>query len=432
MKRIGLFESELPNGLSLIHLQTGPSSLFEASVYFPVGSRHETEASNGISHLLEHMMYRGSASHESSLSFSRALEALCGETNAFTSAESTEFWFQCDAQYAHECLLLLKDFLLAPRFNDFETEKRIILKEMAEDYNEAGHLTEDHTLAMTAHFGNAGLGLPIGGTPSGLASLKKDDLEKRAQLYYRPDQAVITVQSSESWDTIKSLCHEVFGGWKAAKTSRIQAAKPSLIAQGPHYVGVPNPDNQYTLRLSFALSKAKINSGDHLSFSLASEILERTLDDGTSSRLQAKIREEKGYVYAIQAQCDEYSDAWVFWIAATVDSEHLLQTHEAIWAELEDMKHSGPGPEEFDRSIRRAKFDLEKLDEHHHQFLERLLEARFRGIAFDSQAHVRGLHALEPKHIHRAAESFFRPENLAVVLIGPEAPELLEDLKSTH
>ena len=111
MKRIQLTEKKLSSGLTVIHLQTSPSCLFEASIHFPVGSGRESEQNNGISHLLEHMMFRGSGEHPDSLSFSRVLESICGETNAFTSAETTEYWFQCAQALSSQCLQLLFSFL---------------------------------------------------------------------------------------------------------------------------------------------------------------------------------------------------------------------------------------------------------------------------------------------------------------------------------
>jgi predicted Zn-dependent peptidase len=429
MKRLGLAETTLPSGLRLIHLQTGPSCLFEATAHFPFGSRNEQPQQSGMTHLLEHMMFRGSGPYPTSTAFAKRLEAICGENNAYTSAEMTEFWFQCDVQRHEECLELLRYFLAEPLFDSFDLEKRIITKELDEDYNEAGLLIDVHSLAMNAHFGEQGLGLPVGGTAAGLANISLSDLKSHRNSWYQPHRAIVALRSSLDHDLVFQACTRLLGFWQPAgpkqqpPSAQAQAAaRPFARRPGHHPVAVEHSDNQYALRLSFAVP---YTSREHMS---ALELASRILDDGMSSRLQRTVREEKGLVYDVSAFIEEYSDTVICTVDATVDSEHLEETAATICHELKDLARQGPQPGERDHALDRARFELAKLHEQHHEFLERYVEGQFFGRPFDLERDDRLLQETTCSGIQGALASLFQMDHLVTVLVGPDAEQRIGNL----
>lgn len=428
MKRIGLSEKLLSNGLTVIHIQTGPSVIFEASVHFPVGSRHEPEHQSGMTHLLEHMMFRGCGPYPKSTEFSKRLESICGETNAFTSAESTEFWFQCAATHHVDCLELIGHFLSAPHFGEFEIERRIITSELDEDYNEAGALIDDYSLAMETHFGSKGLGLPIGGTQAGVNSISLEDMKSYRDRWYIPQNAILTLQSGLTPEQIFRECEAIFASWipkknaKATETERLLPQNPN--AAGPHRVAVNDSNNQFSLRISFAMASEPANTD----LVRALEIIERLMDDGTASRLQATVREEKGLVYSISAQLDEFADALVFGIDAIVHPDQVIETCNEVTAQLHALVQTGPTAEELEHSVHRACFEMEKLDERHHDYLERIVSGRFQCRPFDKDAQTQAYKSLTTQAVQQAAAKIFRAQHQAIVLVGPNAEDWIGKL----
>jgi predicted Zn-dependent peptidase len=429
MKRLGIAETTLASGLRIIHLQTGPSCIFEVMVHFPAGSRHERPDQNGMSHLLEHMMFRGSGRYKTSTEFSRQLESISGETNAFTSAEMTEYWFQCDVNKREQCLELLTMFLEEPVFDAFDLEKGIIIKELDEDYNEAGLLIDDHSIAMSAHFGGSGLGLPVGGTGATLAKIQRQDMMDYRKKWYSPDSAVLTIRSGLGHDDVFSSCERHIASWKRRSPdgpqSNTQLGK-STLRKGPQRLGVNNPDNQFSLRYSFATAFNQVDGP----FLRALEIANRILDDGMSSRLQRTVREEKGLVYNISGGLSEYADHIVCSIEAIVDAPHLEETARTISAELRDLCSNGPKDDEHQHALKRSLFELVKLEEDHHDYLGRMVEGRFYGREFDPMGEAQSLKSLTNQDIREAAAKIFAPNNLVTVLVGPDAKSTIGNLET--
>jgi predicted Zn-dependent peptidase len=410
------------------------------TAHFPVGARHEEARNSGMAHLLEHMMFRGSGPYPTSILFARQLESICGESNAYTSAEMTEYWFQCDVERHREGLDLLRLFLTEPKFEAFDLEKRIITKELDEDYNEAGLLIDVHSLAMLEHFGRQGLGLPVGGTAEGIEAISLENLRGHRNAWYQPERAILTLRSSLEHSEVFAACQSLLGPWagtgpKAPMASlshkpnglahnRSSSLKPptSSPRQGPKRVGVENSDNQYSLRFSFAVTYQDPSQIRLL------DLASRILDDGMSSRLQRTVREEKGLVYDISGCFEEYSDFIVCNIDATVDREHLEETAATISAELRDLTEKGPSPDEHAHSLARARFERAKLDENHHEFLERFVEGEFFGRPFAPEREDALLRAATPGEVQAAAKELFQPNQLVTVLVGPDAPNLIGNL----
>jgi predicted Zn-dependent peptidase len=439
VKRLQTTTHELPNGLSLLHVQTGPSCLFEASAIFNVGSAAELQEKNGVSHLLEHMMYRGSGPHTTSTQFSRFLEALCGDTNAFTSAETTEYWFQSAADQAQDCLALLSEFLQTPTFSEFETEKRIIEQEIDEDYNEAGEFIDDYALALKALFGANGLGLPIGGTRETIAGLTLDDVKHHRTQWYHPKRCVLTLMSPDSPDRVLKWAEQAMKNWRneqlmvpnpgLGQTNPLQALCQVEASEDVRIVAVNHPDNQFQLRFCFCIPRPPEPVMN------AIEVLERILDDGASSRLQSVIREDRGLVYDLSCESIDFRSFFVFCVVATVSTEHLGDTFDLICSQIRSTTQTAPSVEERTRAVLRAQFDVRRLEESHHAYLEERVEAFFRGTIFDEATRISNLGSVREHDVQDAAQLLFGTKTKCVVLVGPQArnigPRLCEKWR-TH
>lgn len=419
MKRIGFQTRCLPNGLQIAHVQTGPSCRFEVSIFHQVGSASELRNQSGTSHLLEHMMYRGSGVFSDSLSFSRALEGICGECNAYTSAETTQYWFQAPVREMSACLDLVKQFVLQPQFHDFELEKQIVIQEIEEDYNESGQCIDDYHLAMKALFGEEGLGLPVGGLRETLPHISLEGIRKHRNIWYRPDHTVVAVTSPEESSVAFSRIEDIFGLWaKPAEHHEFwpQATVLELPEDAPtRVVAIEHAESQFEARLTFAVPYS--SSAQRRAY----QILQHILDDGTSSRLQTEIREKKGLVYAIHAELHPYRDVFVFSICATVSPKNLEPTLQEIVRQIRNIKTFLVQDEELDRARRRFCFHLEHLEEDHESFLEEWVQATFFSGGYDLETEIEHIKRVSADELMHQAVRLFSKKRMCCVLVGPQA-----------
>ena len=195
MKLIDYKKVILSNGLPVYIGVSPESASFEVSMHINSGSRDETSTTNGVSHFLEHMMFRGTTLYPNSLQLASAMENLGGESNAVTSVESTVYWIRGATKRLDQAIALFAEFMLNPNYADIETERSIILQELQNDYNEDGELIDTETLAMQALFPNHPLGLPIIGNESTIKSISIAQLEEKRSQYYTPKTSALTLIS---------------------------------------------------------------------------------------------------------------------------------------------------------------------------------------------------------------------------------------------
>ena len=280
------------------------------------------------------------------------------------------------------------------------------------------------------------------GTREGLISLGVKDIKQFRIDNYEPINAILTIQSSHNSEEILRLCETYLASWKYTQTVNPQSplntfqlrSRPVALmhAASGSRIAVNHSDNQFTLRLSFALTFAKGSRKelDHAPKLQSFELLERILDDGTASRLQSTIRETLGLVYTISASMNEYQNAMTFDIEATVAPEHLIQTYEEVLRQIELLKSDLADPTEVYRAVTRAKFELERLAENHRDYLERLVDAKFENLDYNEHQRMQIFNEIKPLDIQHAAQELFQMQNYALVLVGPNAEKWIGKLRT--
>ena len=134
MNLISINKHILKNNLVVLYCHTPNTVSFEMSLHINTGARDENEHSYGISHFLEHMMFRGSKNYPNSIALAKAMESFGGEINAMTGIEHTTYWLKGDAEKTIEAIEPFANFFLYPNYCDLEIERAIILQEMASDF----------------------------------------------------------------------------------------------------------------------------------------------------------------------------------------------------------------------------------------------------------------------------------------------------------
>src|SRR5450631_1026460 len=165
----------------------------ELAVYLKVGGRNDPPAKAGLSHFLEHMLFRGTAEFGSSLEIENAFEAIGGAPNASTDAESTCYYSRIHPDHVRRGMEIFASMLLRPTLSGIEIEKRIITEEAREDLNEQGEEINPDTIVSQLLWPRHPLGRPTIGTLESIADITRDDLKSHLQGFYLPCNAVVVI-----------------------------------------------------------------------------------------------------------------------------------------------------------------------------------------------------------------------------------------------
>jgi len=412
---------KLTNGLRFLHCRNPESGAFELSLHIDTGSRDETPENNGVSHFLEHMMFRGSKKFPNSVALAGAMESFGGEANAMTSIESTVYWLKGSTSRIEKACELFSEFMLQPNFADLETERGIILQELASDYNEAGDNIDCETLSMAGMFPQHPLGLPIIGTEETIARLTVEDLKTKHSQHYQPSRCILSLVSSLPTEEAAKLAETHFGHpWQHVKHAppvRAELTSDYFINSKPKRTLVlqNNSDNQYVLKLMLP------GAGGLNQRVVEDIIVERLLDDGIASRLPATVREKHGLVYDISADAQSYADIGTFSIDATISQDSLHKLFDVLLAELIKVCLEPPSPEELERLKFRYLFDLEVLHESHPRLISREVTQLFLNTPLSLEEEAKIVRSITPQQVCETARRIFTHPRQTMVLVGPRA-----------
>lgn len=411
----------LPNGLRFIHSQSTETASFEFSMHIDTGSRDENPENNGVSHFLEHMMFRGSKNFPNSILLASAMESFGGEANAMTSVENTVYWLKGSTKRIDQAAEIFAEFFLNPNFADFETERDIILQELASDYNEAGDNIDCETLSMGGMFPNHALGLPIIGTEATVEKLCINDLKAKHSTHYRPERCILSLVSPCSFEQAVLRAEKAFAhNW--AHTAQ-DTFKRELIPetyfdntrQKRTLVLQNNSDNQYSLKIMLP------GSGGLNRKVVEDIILERLLDDGISSRLPSTVREKYGLVYDISADAQSFADIGTFSIDATISQDSMQKLLDVLVNELCTVCLTPPTQAELDRLKFRYLFDLEVMHENHARLISREVSQIFLNTPLSLKDESEIVKSITPDQVLAAARRILTHQRQTVVLVGPRA-----------
>ncbi len=378
---------------------------------FGAGSASEPSQKAGISHLLEHMMFRGCEAFPTFSSLSEAFESLGGEWNAATGHEYTEFYYSGVVTHQEEATKLLADFLLAPKFNDLETEKRIVLRELDGELNEQGLNTDIDFHVLRLLWPESSMAQPIIGNAASLESITKDDLKSWYSSQYRPDEMVLAIVGGRE-DVARSLSQELFASFSKSSKS-LRTSKSPISNAGPVFELIENSDSEYAVQIAYACEGTGSLLTPHY------DLLSRVLSDGFSSRLVRRLREELGLVYDISTTLQQYDFGGTFSIATNVDEEHIETLLSEINLVIRSVCERGISEQELIRHKRRATTDLELVinDPTHAGF--RVAWAVIKNQDTKLESWHNKIDDLKAADIQKAARDLFNKKHRIAVAMGP-------------
>ncbi|MEM7433764.1 MAG: pitrilysin family protein [Myxococcota bacterium] len=340
----------LANGLRvrlipLPHLQSATVSCFVR-----VGSRYESPETNGLSHFLEHMLYRGTERHPKAHELNLAIERLGGTLDAATHVDFTSYDLTLPSETILEGTALLADVLQNPLLTELKTEKQIIREEILEELNEQGEQIDIDNVSRQLLYGDHSLGFTIAGPIDNLDAFDADDLQRHHRTHYTAKNTVLCVAGAFDEAEIKAVIERGFDPFRAGAASDVGEWKPSTDRRRVSYVH--ESGSQTEVRLSF--HTPGVRSPDAATFIL----LDRILDDGLSTRVHRTVCEERGLAYEAFSGQDTFEDCGVYDFGASVEHGKVPKLVDTLLELVESLANVAPTPEEIEKAKRRYLWDL--------------------------------------------------------------------------
>lgn len=346
------FVDTLANGVRLVTVPIPQLHAAELVCYMSVGGRNEPAEISGISHFLEHMIFRGTAEYADSTALERAFEAIGGAVNASTDAETTCFHSRLHPDYLAEGVALFASMLQRPLFKDIDVERRIILEEARDDYNEQGVQINLDNLMVDLLWPNHPLGESLIGTPETLARIDRATLEDYYRRWYLPQNLVICACGRVDREQFRSQAEQEFSDWAVQPVAAVEPA-PKISVDGPQFRWVNDSDSQISVQLAFPLAGRQ---DDRI---LSLRLLRRLLSWGGGARLSLRLREQLGLTYAVEANCSMLEDTGYLAIDLAVAPENLQRAMAELLNVLKELREKQVSSEELAAVVRSYLFDLD-------------------------------------------------------------------------
>ena len=317
---------QLPNGLDVVAEINPDSHSFACGLFVKTGSRDESTEINGVSHFLEHMMFKGSDKYTWE-DVNRIFDEIGARYNAFTSQEMTAYYANVLPEFTERAVEHLSHLLRpAIRESDFTTEKNVILEEIAMYLDDPGHRLYEKL--MEVHFGNHPLSMSILGSAESIQRLERDQMARYFKQRYGPGNMVLSATGRLDFDEVVRLAEKYCGAWPHVDAPRHQPQplyKPQRIDQNDEKL-----NRQYTMAMTPGPSQQ-----DDRRF--AARVLADVIGDSDGSRLYWALVDN-----AIAEEADlgfyPHDNCGSFYLALTTDPERTAQATEIALKELEKAK----------------------------------------------------------------------------------------------
>jgi predicted Zn-dependent peptidase len=397
----------LPNGLCVLLVPLPHAQSAAVTLYVRVGSRYETARDNGISHFLEHMLHRGTASHPSAHEQALAFERLGGTLGASTYVDHGVLTVSVPPDRVLSVIELLSEVCRAPLFDAIEIERGIVREEILESLDARGKKVGPDDLLREAAFPGHALGFPIAGSLATLSRFTRAALRRHHQRHYTTD-LVVTVSGRFSRQGLLEHVGRCFDLPRA----RPPSSRPPRPLGGPVIRHVADATSQTALRLAFRAP------GEHDPDEAATELLLRVIDDGTSTRLYHRVCDERGLCYDVSALYESYQDVGLMDFAADCSHENTPEVLGEILAMARDLAVHGPRDDELEKARDRLRFQLAAMRDSPAELGAFYGFSELAGLSRTPEARIRELDAVPRQAVQRAAARLFRADRLALVTVG--------------
>jgi len=400
----------LPTGLRVVTVETPHLHTALLAVYVRTGSRHESVHTNGVSHFLEHLFFRGSEGWPDTVRMNSAVEEVGGNLNGVTTRDHGYYYTPLHPAHLDVGMAILGDMLTRPRLTDMEVERNIILEEMLDEVDEKGRDIDIDNLSKRALFPEHPLAFKIAGTRESVSQLTHPQVLEHFARHYVTGNLVVTAAGRVQREQVLELVERHFARLPHGPPS--QDLPPPLTPRGPRLHVVTHDEAQTEFRLSFRTVP------EHHPDWPALQLLRRFLDDGLSSRLPFEIVEKRGLAYSVHASLEAFHDAGIFEIEAASAPERASLVVAETFRVLGELASQTVSEEELTRAKRRHRMLLEFSQDAPGE-----LSGWFGGTELFRPPESFGRRAdlvdeTSAERVRDVARRYFARDNLTVVAVG--------------
>jgi predicted Zn-dependent peptidase len=406
-------KTTLPNGIRVV---TGPMTGVKSGTLilsYTVGSRYEPAPIYGVSHFLEHMLFKGTERRPDPHQISVEIEGVGGVVNAVTAREGTSYWFKVPSSHFAPGFDVLGDILCNSVIDSAEMEKErsVILEEIRSIQDSPEELV--HEVIDEVVWGDQALGRSIAGTEESIGSIDRPAMIDFWQRNYTPSRLVVSAGGDVDHAEVVALTERYFG----------------------HLVEPPNPDETTETTGDHHEVRVRLIEREteqaHLCLAMPAlpysterryvqSTIEAILSSGMSSRLFQEIREKRGLVYSVFGYFRPYADVGQGVLSAGTDLERIEETIEALVGELRKLRDE-PVPEDEllrTKELRKGRLLMGFEDSRSIAAWIGSQEATYGEIKTPEEV-MEKIEAVTALDVQELAQELFRPERLSLALIGP-------------
>ena len=412
-------KTTLANGLRIITVPMKDNPAVTVLVMAEVGSEYENKTTSGLSHYLEHMVFKGTNRRPRAIDISLELDAIGAQYNAFTGQEYTGYYAKADSKHIRTCIDVVSDMYIDALFDpkEMEKEKGVIIEELKMYKDIPQHQVQE--LFSTTVYGDQPAGWSIGGTEATVSSFTREGLLKYRNEHYVPESTIVAVAGSfgDSFTEESLIAHieKVFSvlpsNPKVPKSVVVEEQKIPNVA-----IEYKETDQTHMIMgvRSFATTDSRVP---------ALRVLATILGKGMSSRLFQKLRDEMGVGYYVHVDNDVSHDHGVFSISTGVDTSRVEEVVGVLVAECKKFLIGAPDVAIPAAELRKAKdyiiggmmLSLETSDSRA-EFA--VFQEIFKKTLRTPEAIAADVEAVTAAQIQDVARDIFRDERLNFALIG--------------
>jgi predicted Zn-dependent peptidase len=389
-------------------------------IYLKTGSRYERAEDNGLSHFLEHMLFRGTEQHPTAHRLATAFEELGGTLDASTAADYGTLGIDVPVENLAAVFPLLAQVYSAPLLSEVAIERGIIREEILEDLGENGEMVDPPSLVRALAFGRSGLGQPITGPLSNVERFTQAELRAHHQRTYVGAKAVISVAGRVSPDVVTRQLEEAFGILPPG--TEIQGEAPPAQSTA-RFLHVKHPGSSQT---SVCLSYRCPGQNDRRE--PAVEMLLRVIDDGMATRLYHELCDQRGLCYSVSGSYEAYDDAGLVELEADAAHQRAPEVLAQMLNITSTLTQDLITDAEFERTRKRARWQHEAYSDEAGPTADFFAMGEFSNTARTPADRLDELLAVSKEDIRAAAAHIFADPNRNVVTVGGSDKRALEKL----
>ncbi len=392
-----------------------PSAQAASIAYFVgIGSRGEQPRTNGLSHYMEHMLFKGSDKRPTAPDISEAIEGAGGQLNAYTTREITCYWNNVPFEALETGIDVVADMIQHPLLaqEEIDRERSVVQQEIRRSHDTPGAWVGE--LLGRAVFGDQPVGWPVAGSLETVGEMQRADFVEHMQAFYGAENAVLSVAGNVTHEQVVEIADRHFTDLSSSAEIEVPPASAGLPEER---LIVEERDLEQT---NLALAMQAFGRRDPDRYAL--DVMNGVLGRGMSSRLFKEVRERRGLAYAVSSSASHLRDIGTLAVSAGVTREHQEEALEVIVHELQRLVDEPVGEEELQRTIDYIAGSLRLSQETARAVGQRngnqlLMDGELESI----DDAVTALRSVTADEVQQVAKRVIGPGEFALAVVGPSA-----------